>query len=460
MALQLNAVNNSTATFLPSAVKAQRNPSTNDTNWQPGQLWVNLATQTGFILTGFANGQAVWDQIEAGGGGGDFSSLTVDPGPTSITGQFHVNGNINEANVIQLSENGGASGTISILSNEGTKTGITGGAITIGAIEGGIQVNAALDYLITGVNSSTIQVTGADQDLIIQTANGIIDIGAEGTNGTVSIQAQSGTGQVLVLGAPVSINTGSATGATSIGNNSMGGDLTLASTGLIELVSNDDTAGAIQIRATGTASSIQIGPDATTSEIEIANIAPTVSRLTYINNGTVSTASVTDGVYIGNGATSTVSSALKFVDIATGNNLLGTTTVNIATGTCATGTKSVNIGNADGLTSINLAQSPLVITSQTIASPTVAVTNNVREGAILMTGFTTASAASTTVTLTNSFITATSVILASVSDLSTNTTAVYVNAVKPGASSCVFILTNSGAQAVNGHLQINFWVLS
>lgn len=654
-----------------------------------GTVWINAATDVVFTLTSFTNGVPFWQNTQSGGS--TFTSLTVTPGPTAITGQFRVNGNVNEADVIELSANAGASETIVIESLQGTGA----GAVAIESVSGGIQVSAGLNIAIdaTGdvdlvganVNANTGMSTGnttignvanggavaidssvsvgllaANVNLNTGTSTGATTIGNAADGGVVTIDSASvldvsttnmtlsasafdvyptttmllgdvatittidvgnitptvsrtttingaaviaahtdtlnlatggvntnasankvvniasgatllgntdvniasgtvasGTNAVAISTGSgggtktvgignidalttiteygvVNINTSTSPGATTIGNNSAGGAVGINSTGIISLLSNDSTAGAISLRATGAAGTIQIAPDANTIEVDIAKVVPTASRVTYINDGTVAS-NVTDGTYIGHGATSTNAGAAKFVDIGGGNNLLGTTTVEIATGTTVSGTKRIDMGNVDGLTAINqygvvginnststgattigttahggaialasaagitststtqnliqstqaantavkiYASDPIggvliqgattgnvSIANDQIAgtagpSATVATTLNARVGSVTYAGYTQAAAATLTITLTNAFITATSVIFAQMTDVSSNVTAMQLSKINPGAGSAVITFTNNGSQAVNGNLQLNFWVLS
>ncbi len=335
-------------------------------------------------------------------------------------------------------------------------TSINAGAVTT-------AVTDTLNLAVSGVNtnagaSKVVNLMTGTNLLGTQTLNIANGTAASGTK-TVNIGNADGLTNINELGV-VRINT-SGPGATTIGNSSTGG--------LIDILSATE----VRIEPLTT---MTIADTSAVTTIDIGNITPTVNRTTTINGGAVVDAH-TDTVSIAPGGVNTSASASKVVNVASGatatgsqvvnilsgTNASGTATVNISSGTGG-GTKRVNIGNADGLTSISLANSPIVVTSQTIASPTVSVTNSVRQGAILMTGFTTAGSGGTvTVTLTNTFITDTSVLLANVVDLSSNTTAVSVYSIKPavpGPGSAAITLINNGAQAVNGNLQINFWVLS
>lgn len=88
-----------------------------------------------------------------------------------------------------------------------------------------------------------------------------------------------------------------------------------------------------------------------------------------------------------------------------------------------------------------------------------AATLNSLNGVITSESITTAGAAEYTLTLTNSFITANSVILCS-SGLGTSTNGTPgIGSVTPGAGSAVITVTNLSASAFNGTIKINFVIV-
>src|SRR5947207_829775 len=52
---------------------------------QIGTIWINKSTNQPYILTSIVSNLANWQLLEAGGGAGVFSSLVVNPGPTSLS---------------------------------------------------------------------------------------------------------------------------------------------------------------------------------------------------------------------------------------------------------------------------------------------------------------------------------------------------------------------------------------
>lgn len=152
-------------------------------NLDVGQFWINSLTQEVFVLAGFTNGQAVW-QGNAGGGTGSFSSLVVSPGPTTITGQFRVTGNVDEPNVIELNANGGTTETILIQSTQGTGA----GSVELHSVSGGIEVSTA--------------ATAPNGNMTISTdGGGTLSIGSTGDTGTndLLVNLNGGVSSVLLI---------------------------------------------------------------------------------------------------------------------------------------------------------------------------------------------------------------------------------------------------------------------
>lgn len=87
-----NFKNNSTAmgyqnalqSLAPQPIVAQRDPTAAD-NAVAGQLFINELTNAVFVNAGLAAGQNVWQQIQAGGGAGNFATLHVT-GLSTLTG--------------------------------------------------------------------------------------------------------------------------------------------------------------------------------------------------------------------------------------------------------------------------------------------------------------------------------------------------------------------------------------
>lgn len=129
----------------PSPVVAKRDPTVSDFAL-PTTIWTNTATNTVFILASISNNQANWITVEAAGGAGNFASLTVTPGPISLTGTTTIN-------------TGGAATTT--IGTGGT------GAVNIG--------NATGNTAVTGTLTATGNITSSAGQ--INTTNGAIGAG-------------------------------------------------------------------------------------------------------------------------------------------------------------------------------------------------------------------------------------------------------------------------------------------
>jgi hypothetical protein len=95
----------------------------------------------------------------------------------------------------------------------------------------------------------------------------------------------------------------------------------------------------------------------------------------------------------------------------------------------------------------------------TVANPTTTAVINANVGVATFTGFTTAAAASETLTITNSKVSSTSAILVTVSNLGANDAQMTLQRIKQGAGTFDVEITNNGAAALNGNIVVTFWVI-
>jgi hypothetical protein len=96
----------------------------------------------------------------------------------------------------------------------------------------------------------------------------------------------------------------------------------------------------------------------------------------------------------------------------------------------------------------------------TAASPTATVTINAKSGVATFTGFTTASGAAQAFVINDSYVTANSVISATIQTFGTNLAAMVIRSIVPAAGSFTVNTVNAGAAAVNGNIVITFQVLN
>lgn len=216
-----------------------------------GTEWVDTTTGALYFLTSISDGQAHWQLVTTSGGPGDFSSLTVNPGPTILDGALSVNaGNNpvyiettdNAALAISLTTNGGTSETIVITNTQGTAA----GAITLDAVAGGILVESA-HASATAIN---IEATNAAGGIAITADTGGIAI--DSGTGTIGISTNASA-------SIVEVGTGAAEKAVILGSTNTSSETTInAGTGGISLNTGttNPTAGFISMAPqTGTVAS-------------------------------------------------------------------------------------------------------------------------------------------------------------------------------------------------------------
>lgn len=366
----------------PYPIIAERDPSIADVAIE-GTMWVNKASQSPFWLVGTTAGQSIW--VGTSTGSGTFTSLTVNPGNATITagdltvsagnvditagnltvgGDLTLGGSINLADLtvnstqpILLETSDNSAAAIDIIADGGTLE-----EITIWSKQG------------TGDDSILLRSDAGGVALFSSRASGLADIALTASGGQIYIHAA--LGDVLIEGSGTAADAINLTSGGGIVASSTLQDISLTATGgSINLEATESVADAIYLQASGAAggiileagsNGIAIGNQAACPIIDLGDFVPTSSRLITVAGGTVTTA-VTDRVDIAVDGVSTSASAVKQVDIASGNVLLGTSTVNINSGTAASGTstvnistgtgggtKAVNLGNADGLTTLNI----------------------------------------------------------------------------------------------------------
>ncbi len=245
-----------------------------------GQMWVNSSSNIVFMLTSVSNGQGFWQQTIAGAPG-VFTDLTVDPGPTAITGEFRVNGNIDEAEVIRLRENGGTSGSIEIASLQGTGA----DSISISSGAGGIEIAtaaAAKDILVSAGLGSIGIVAGEDaQDALIIQADG-------GTSSGLLIENTSGTGFGSAVAAAIGILA--TNGAVYVeSQDAIAGAIVLdASNAVGGMLLNSGTGGTDFTSTGNIASSTTLGDITLTADAGNVDITATLGALNFTAGGGIS----------------------------------------------------------------------------------------------------------------------------------------------------------------------------
>jgi hypothetical protein len=205
----------------PIPIVAKRAPTTADTGYQIGQIWVYVAMNAPYILTSVLAGSATWLLLESGGGAGVFSSLTVNPGPTALSTVG--NGNVTIGNSTNTGQVAIQAGTGNFI------VGGNGNSILIGTdahantIQIGSTTTGTLTELVggngTGIGTSAVIIETAaagDIQIGLATQTGAVRVGTSTTTGTVNI-GNTGSGAITIGGAgTMAVNIGNTTGNTAV----------------------------------------------------------------------------------------------------------------------------------------------------------------------------------------------------------------------------------------------------
>ena len=388
----------------PKPISSKRDPVSGATGDKadPGQVWVNIITATGFLYVGVNT----WTQITGAGGAGLFSSLVVTPGPITLTGTF-----LSQAGTFTV--NSGAGNNISIGTDNTDKSLLLGSA-----------TGASVFDTLSGTAGTSIDGNGAGAFTFFPTqTTGTINIGGTGVaSGLVTLFG--GTGNQA-------INLATNTGTKTIAVGGTGAN--------VITIGNTQTGGSIAMGTAMTTGTISIG--GTGLQVGTINIAPGTGAQA-VNIGTGGTGVKT--IHIGNGA---IGNLITIGSLTAAANL-----------TLQAGTGGIQLNSSAGATAGNVSMLPA--TSST-ASALSTVTMNNRVGVATFTGFTTAAAGTQDFTITNSTILATSGVFVSVAALSSgNASAMTITGITQAAGSIIVHTTNNGAGALDNNVIISFWVIS
>ena len=277
------------------------------------------------------------------------------------------------------------------------------------------------NFTLNGAATSTYTIGAA-------TTTGTITIGGTAESGTITLGSSSAT-NILALGVGAGATTVNiATGVTNAKTVNIGTGAAMANT----LKIGGTGANVITIGNTQTAGSIALGDAMTSGTIAIGGTGVAVGNLTLGN-----------------------STGAQAVRIAQGS---GASVVTIANAQVA-GSVSIGAAMTTGTINIGSALSGLVtMPAVPVTAAGTTVVNNVRVGQAIYTGNVTGAATALVLTLTNSLISATSSIFMTVSNLGSNDAQMTLYRVKPGAGTCAITLFNNGAAALNGDVQVSFWI--
>ena len=260
----------------------------------------------------------------------------------------------------------------------------------------------------------------------------------------------------------------------SIGSNASAVDISAetdvalsATTGYISLTTLGGVGGYIDL-VSGTGP-INIGTDAVSKIITIGNTAATTEVLIRSGNNPIS--------LLSNGTLLLESTNNLLLEASTGQlNIeapLGPLNIDTGGTMSITGTNGMLISTGNGLqlvssvSGIDIDGSGLITLTSEIAnaaSPTSSVTQNSRNIACRFTGFTTAPTATQTFTVDSSYITATSTISVTVSNLNASANGAFlgVQGITQGAGSLVIHTINNGAGSLGAGdtVLITVWIQS
>lgn len=153
-------------------IVAVRAPTSRD-RAEVGQMWVDSATNSIYVLTSIVGGSSVW--TSPAGGGGVFTSLTVQPGPTLIN-----------STTVDIFGTDAVNDAVNIAATAGA------GGVRIGAGTNGIGLNTtgavnldglAPSHFTVAGGSLTLSTVGASTNVTSDTSV-VIDGGLEVTIGT------------------------------------------------------------------------------------------------------------------------------------------------------------------------------------------------------------------------------------------------------------------------------------
>ena len=286
----------------PYPIVAKRAPTTSDTGYLIGTLWVepvntsNTAVNGAWILTSIINNSATWESIT--GGSGTFTSLTVTPGPISLTGTTTIN------------TTGAAT----------TSIGSTTGASGI------IQRVGTGNYSLDGVGASTYSFGPS-------TTTGTITIGGTAQTGSITLGSSTGTN---------TINIGTGTGTTSInvGTGAAPDVVTIGSTNTSASTTIQAGTGGISLSAAGI---VKMTPATGTSSTAAVTINARVGVATFTG---FTTAAAASQLFAITNSFVTATSAILVTVANTGTNAAYMTMVQVLPTASSFGVETTNNGSA------------------------------------------------------------------------------------------------------------------
>lgn len=403
---KVNLIGSPPGILFPEPVVAERAPNSGDKNYDIGQLWVDKILFDVYTLAGFSGGVPQW--INAGGGGGSFSSLVVNPGPTTLTGALTVTAGTENISIgadaadhdIALGSATGVSLlTVQWGTSGATLAGAASGALILGAaaqtadMTFGRSTAANILNIGTGVNTGAqvvnVSTGAAAADSTINMLSGIATVGTQTLN--LFTGASTSTGQAVNImngagsGTRVFTLAGSGALATTIGigdgvlgnsitlgngNNSVAQTVSIAS-GLsaadstVSILSGASTAGTQTLNLLNAASA---GTAQTFNLMSAAGVGSATATCNIANGGTVANVNIANGVsgntVIMMGGINTSAQIMTLANGATAAD----STVNILSGVGTAGAGVLNMANNPRVTTVDIGDvAPAAARTFTIA---------------------------------------------------------------------------------------------
>lgn len=300
--------------IFPFPIISKRTPTTAD-KAPIGQLWVIPSTNALYILSSIVNNLATWTLLEAGGGAGVFSSLVVNPGPTSLStiGNGAVSiGNATNTGAITMTVGTGNLAIVGAGHSIGIGTDAAANIVTVGSL-----TNGALTTLQggngAGLGAAAIELATAaagDIQIGLSTHTGAIYLGASTAGETINIGTGAASANTIAIGGTganvITIGNTQTAGSVSVGAAMTTGTISVGGTGLqtgtisiapgtgaqtINIAASGTGAKAINIGATGSADSIAIG--STTAGSTLVLNTPTSTPVVAANGLTATVGNLT-----------------------------------------------------------------------------------------------------------------------------------------------------------------------
>ncbi len=365
----------------------------------------------------------------------------------------------------------------SINVNTSINTGTSTGTVAIGnALATAITADAVAISLDSSA-ASNFTVTGAGADLTLSSVGGSVLVeSTENAALAIRLHANGGTSETI------QIHSDQGTGVGSINLLSDVGGITLTATGLAsaDAINLEATAGgvdvdaALQINIASSQNAVDaIRIVASAGGIDIDAVGAATEDINITNTGgsvvVVATEAIADSIVLSSSAGGIdilapgAGAGLDIDIVNTGGSVNITATeaaANAIVLTASNAAGGIDITTGGGSVDISSAGFvTMVANAASVASPTASSTQNFNVGAATFTGFTTASAASQTFTITNSLVSATSQLFVSIANEGANDAQMTIQRVKRLAGSFEVYTKNNGAAALNGNVTITWWLI-